>query len=190
MTQKFRPSIFLFFISLIIFACTNQKGIYSKVPFNRVTLVKSDTLFQFYTKPVDVKMLSKISDSKYYTWFKADSIFETRGAYSGKLLDEDYLELYPNRALKQKGQYDYGLKTGKWETWYQNGERESVITWDKGLKDGKFEWYDASGKLLKSGNYKAGKEEGIFSDILPGGRTHQITYKQGAIISDTIFKKM
>ena len=181
---------FIFFISLINFSCSSGKGIYDKVPFDRITLTKNDTLIQFYTKPVDDKAPSNIAEDRLYTWYRADSILVTRGSYSGKLLHGDYLELFPNRALKQKGKYSNGLKEGKWQSWFQNGERESVITWNNGVKVGKFELYNAEGKLQKNGNYKAGKEDGEFSDFQPNGKTHKITYKQGAIIRDTIINKM
>lgn len=170
-------------------ACSSEKGIYSKVPFNRVSFIKNDTFFQFYTKPVDDKILPAFSDDKFYAWYKSDSILVTRGGYSGKLLQGDYLELYPDKAIKQKGKYVNGLKDGKWQTWFQNGEKESVTTWDNGFRNGVFEIYSAEGKLQKSGNYKSGKEDGEVSEFLQEGKVHKVLFKQGQVVSDTIINQ-
>jgi antitoxin component YwqK of YwqJK toxin-antitoxin module len=174
----------------VITGCSNGKEIYSKVPFNRVTYIKNDTLFQFFTKPGDEKAKINISENKYYAWYKADSIVTTRGSYSGKLLHGDYEELYPSRALKQKGKYKDGLKVGKWETWFPNGEIETITNWNSGIKEGIFEIYNSEGKLQKSGNYKSGKENGEVSEFLPEGKIHKILYKQGEVVSDMVIDQV
>ena len=128
--------------------CSSENKIYGEVPFNRVTLIKNDTIIQFYTKSPEKSGPVVTQDNLYYTWYRADSIFITKGAFNGKLLDGSYLESFPNKALKQKGNYKDGLKDGIWETWFQNGERESLITWKKGIIFGKMVQYTIDGKEL------------------------------------------
>lgn len=159
-------SIAISFFSLTNSGCSGEKDLYKQVPFNRITLIKNDTLIQFYTKPPADKLPSNFPEDKYYTWYSADSILVTKGSYSGKLLHGDYIELYPNRALKQKGKYLYGAKNGNWESWYQNGERESIIVWKNGVKDGIEKLYSRDGTI------------------------QQMKYKQGEILSDSVINKM
>ncbi len=156
----------LLFYTYFEIGCSSERSLYDKVPFNRITLIRNDTLIQFYTKPPDEKMPENFPENKYYTWYRADSILVTKGASGGKLLHGDYMELYPNKALKQKGKYKNGIKEGVWETWYQNGDRASVITWKNGLKNGKVEYYSTDGKIQR------------------------ITYENEIVLSDTTINKM
>lgn len=157
-------SVFLY--GSVEMGCSSEKNLYDKVPFNRVTLIKNDTLIQFYTKPPDERMPENFPADKYYTWYRADSILVTKGSFNGKLLHGDYMELYPNKALKQKGKYKNGIKDGLWQSWYPNGERESMINWKNGSKDGKAEHYSIDGKI------------------------QVITYDNEKVLSDTTITKM
>lgn len=187
--QYLKSYIQLFIIIIIAAGCSSNKNYYSQVPFNRVTLIKNDTLIQFNTLPTHNKKTVNLSKEKSYSWFKADTILTTKGAYFGKLLDGDYIELYPNKALKVKGKFSKGLKDDKWQTWFINGEMESEYNWVNGNYNGEFKEFTNEGKLLKRGSYKNGKPVGEFSDSLLDGRIHKVIYNEGVIIADTIIAK-
>ncbi|MCT4581138.1 MAG: hypothetical protein N4A35_06945 [Flavobacteriales bacterium] len=71
--------------------------------------------------------------SKYtYSWYKAKAILHTQGAYQGDLLHGIYQENYSSKQLKVKGEYRYGLKTGRWRYWDENGKLTKEEHWKKG----------------------------------------------------------
>ena len=46
----------------------------------------------------------------FYAWYQANAIHSTQGGYSGKLLNGQYTEYYPNKNLKEQGAYKNGFK--------------------------------------------------------------------------------
>lgn len=155
------PEIFRFFCSLvislfllfcIITGCSTETNFTTRQE-EKYTLIKADTLIQFYVSTSNKKVSLNLSPDKYYTWYSRDSIYQTKGDFSGKLLNGTYVELYPNRALKLKGTYKQGLKEGVWKSWYPSGKMESMTTWDAGSKNGKFRKYDQEGKMSEEGSY-------------------------------------
>lgn len=184
---RFQYWIFLavYLSAYINLGCSADKNAY-KTYQEKITLVKNDTLIQFYVAADNKQKLYTPSDSKYYTWYGTENIHITEGAFSGKLLHGSYLELYPNRTLKLKGGYNKGLKNGKWQSWYQSGESESVISWKDGLKNGEFRYYDDKGKLREEGYYKSDMKDGQFSTFLPDGKIRQAIFRQGVVIKDTL----
>jgi hypothetical protein len=165
---KFHKLILSFVLAvhcLVFFSCLNDKGNSNPQP-EKFSLIKNDTLIQFYVRSQPGRSFKTVSENKLYTWYTRDSIYHTRGAYSGKILHGTYMEFYPDRALKTKGTYKNGLKDGVWKTWYQNGETESVMMWKDGLKNGKLQRYAANGKLIEEANFKLDVKESPASDSL------------------------
>ncbi|WP_205511067.1 toxin-antitoxin system YwqK family antitoxin [Longitalea arenae] len=122
-------------------------------PLNRVVLNKSDTIYQFYTiKPTPRK--PQLNASDYYYWFRADTVLVTRNGFDGKLLHGEYRSFYPNKNLKESGQFEYGLKSREWKSWFSNGELQSITNWRAGKKEGKFQEFSPDGQRLRSGQYK------------------------------------
>ncbi|HXA01796.1 MAG TPA: hypothetical protein VNW99_07410 [Cytophagaceae bacterium] len=124
----------------------------------------------------------KINDNKYYYWYKSNDIKITRGGYDGKLLHGNYTEYYPNKNLKQKGEYKYGLKIGEWRNWNIAGEFEQISNWRKGLQHGRFRIYDGKGKLVKSGSYRNGALHGKQKVYMNDNTIQFITYKKGELV--------
>jgi hypothetical protein len=152
-------SIFLLSISI---SCKTGQELGTETQ-NRVVLNKSDTIYQFYTiKPTGRK--PKVKESSYYYWFRADTILVTRKGFDGKLLHGDYKAFYPNKNLKESGQFEYGLKNGEWKAWFSNGELQSVSNWRAGKRQGKFQEFSPNGQKLKASQYK---EDKLSGDINP-----------------------
>ena len=121
----------------------------------------------------------KPKSGKYYFWYNANDIKRTRGGYDGKLLHGSYTEFFPDKNLRQKGLFRYGLKKGVWKTWYHSGEIQSVVRWRKGRMQGWFKYYDETGKLVKQGKHKDDLEHGKIDTFLSGGRRERNVYVHG-----------
>jgi hypothetical protein len=67
-----------------------------------------------------------------YYWFSGNMIHVTQGGYSGKLLNGQYTEYYPDKNLKEQGAYKKGLKDGVWKSWNDDGSLAVAITWKHG----------------------------------------------------------
>jgi|GEM_PF-841969 len=121
----------------------------------------------------------KPKSGKYYFWYNANDIKRTRGGYDGKLLHGSYTEFFPDKNLRQKGMFRYGLKKGVWKTWYHSGELESVMRWKKGEKKGWFKYYDETGKLVKQGKHKDDLMHGKIDTFLSDGSGERLMYVNG-----------
>lgn len=111
---------------------------------------------------------------KYYFWYSANDIKRTRGGYDGKLLHGAYTEFFPDKNLKQKGMFRYGLKKGVWKTWYHSGEIESVVRWRKGSMQGGFRHYDEQGRLVRQGRHKNDLMHGKIDTFSSEGRQRHV----------------
>lgn len=116
---------------------------------------------------------------RYYFWYNANDIKRTRGGYDGKLLHGEYTEFYPDKNLKRKGQFRYGLKKGTWKTWYHSGEIETVVRWKKGKMHGDFRYYDEEGRLVKQGSHRNDHVHGRIDTFLAGGEKEREVYVKG-----------
>lgn len=59
--------------------------------------------------------------------------------------------------MKEKGEYAYGLKKGKWLMWQPDGTLLETQHWYRGLKNGPTLRYDSLGKLKEKVRYNNGK---------------------------------
>jgi antitoxin component YwqK of YwqJK toxin-antitoxin module len=83
------------------------------------------------------------------------------------IVQTHYMPYYlPNLLLKYNkdtinysfGDYNY---TGKWQTWYKNGVKESEVDCRVGIYDGTYtKWYESGAKQIES-KFINGKENGI-----------------------------
>ena len=81
----------------------------------------------------------------------------TQGGYSGKLLSGPYQQYDGAKNLRERGQFNAGLKSGTWKAWNDaRAARGGNHPWKKGNKQGAFRLYDSEGKLARAGHYKAG----------------------------------
>lgn len=76
----------------------------------------------------------KIKNDRYYYWYMRNIIHSTQGGYSGQLLNGHYLAFYPDKNLKEEGDFKTGLKDGVWKTWNRKGDLTSVTNWDEGVQ--------------------------------------------------------
>jgi hypothetical protein len=125
---------------------------------------------------------SKQSSSLWYYWYSANEIHITQGGYSGKALNGNYNEYYLNKNLKEKGQFEKGLKTGIWKNWRQDGSLASAYTWKAGQRYGDFFVYDEQGKLLTSGIYKNDLLNGKIFNHIGADSVESTRYKDGKIV--------
>ncbi|WP_316812817.1 hypothetical protein [Pedobacter heparinus] len=98
------------------------------------------------------------ASGKVYAWYGKGLIHTTQGDYAGKLLHGQYLAYDGiSRQLKEKGEYAYGLKKGKWLVWRPNGLLLEAQHWHMGLKNGHTLVYDSLGKVKQKVKYNNGK---------------------------------
>ena len=111
----------------------------------------------------------KIKESSYYTWYSKNMIITTQGGFSGHLLHSKYTATYANNQLQEQGQYNYGLKEGKWMKWQLDGKLISVETWKKGMKQGESKIYN-NGVISKIEKYKKNKQVGKVKEFDSHGK--------------------
>jgi hypothetical protein len=75
----------------------------------------------------------KIKNDRYYFWYLNNVIHSTQGGYNGKLLNGHYIAFYPDKNLKEQGDFKTGLKDGIWKTWNPKGDLTNVTNWDEGV---------------------------------------------------------
>ncbi|HXB10133.1 MAG TPA: hypothetical protein VNW04_23580 [Puia sp.] len=103
---------------------------------NRRFMTRHDTLYAFYAVSPDPDRPLKANPDKTYFWFRKDSIFTTKGDYAGRLLHGEYKVFYPDKSLRESGNFHYGLRVGEWKTWYPDGSLQSITWWKKGEETG------------------------------------------------------
>ncbi|MFL5731298.1 MAG: toxin-antitoxin system YwqK family antitoxin [Cytophagaceae bacterium] len=168
--------ILLPFLIFLSFSVSAQKG-FELPGSQRVVLNYIDHVV--YANILHEESKIKVDDDKYYYWYNANDIKTTRGGYDGKLLHGNYTEYYPNKNLKQKGEFKYGLKVGEWRNWNISGEFEEIYNWKKGVLHGKFKIYDSKGTLVKTGSYKQGNLDGKQRVYMKDNTVQYITYNNG-----------
>lgn len=105
-----------------------------------------------------LKTKIKPNSKSLYYWFDQAKIHTTQGAYSGYLLDGDYIEFsYPENNILLKGNFKRGLKHGMWIGWYSNGIIKSMNRWSNGSLNGTQKDFDSTGQLLSVQNFNHGK---------------------------------
>jgi len=75
----------------------------------------------------------KIKNDRYYYWYYNNTIHSTQGGFNGQLLNGHYVAFYPDKNLKEEGDFKRGLKDGEWKTWNPKGDLTGVTNWDEGV---------------------------------------------------------
>lgn len=83
---------------------------------------------------VPVKNDPKIKNDRYYFWYYNKVIHSTQGGYTGQLLNGHYIAFYPDKNLKEEGNFKAGLKDGEWKTWNPKGDLTNVTNWSDGIE--------------------------------------------------------
>ena len=108
-----------------------------------------------------------------------DTIIITQAANDGKILHGTYDIYYPDKNLKEKGQFKNGLRNGIWKYWYPGGKLKQIITWDEGKMNGKMEEYDEQGNETRSGTYNNDLFTGYTIERTTDGKDVKTFYKKG-----------
>lgn len=115
-----------------------------------------------------------------YTWYQKQTVLQTRGSWSGKLLHGKYETFYPNHNLLEQGYYENGHRVGAWSRWYADGEIAERINWKKGIQHGTFEQYDDKGNMTRRGKYRKGFVHGTVHNYVEG-QLEKERYKKGKL---------
>lgn len=92
-----------------------------------------DTTQEIRADVLPYKRDPKIRNDRYYYWYFNNSIHSTQGGYNGQLLNGHYVAFYPDKNLKEQGDFKTGLKDGEWKTWNRKGDLTSVTNWNDGV---------------------------------------------------------
>jgi len=120
---------------------------------NRVMVHVADTVIK--AELIEGKISTDLSHT--YFWFENGRINSSEGAYSGKLLHGNFKAYHSgSKRLLVAGQFDLGLKTGSWLSWYGNGNLMQRRMYKDGLLDGPFVQFDSSGRPVDTLIYRKG----------------------------------
>lgn len=110
---------------------------------------------------ISLKKVNHLNNKKLYHWYKSGEIHYSQSNIGGSVLHNEYLKYYRSNQLAEKGIFNYGLKTGVWKSWYENGNLKERILWDNGILSGQYALYNSGGKVILEGkynkNYRVGK---------------------------------
>ncbi len=104
----------------------------------------------------------KFNDELKYFWYNNNKIGYNRGGINGKPLHGLYSVYSLEGLLLIQGNFENGLKIGKWKYWYVSGELKQTEPWDKGVLNGEKKLYSESGNIIETVYYKNGSE--VFSE--------------------------
>ncbi|QQX76500.1 MULTISPECIES: toxin-antitoxin system YwqK family antitoxin [Aequorivita] len=122
------------------------------------------------TKEYDIHFYVSLKDritkkDKEYFWYKTGEIHNSFGGAAGELLHLGYVKYYAGNNLAEKGEFEYGLKTGIWKRWYSNGSLMEESRWVDGEKYGPYHYYNENGELMTQGKYRNNIKTDIWIDI-------------------------
>lgn len=167
---------------LLLFCLLANISFAQKMPdygINKIHIYLEDKSLLFETIPL--KSHPDIVPAKTYYWYGSNTVHQTQGGFSGKLLNGSYKEYYLDKNLKEEGIYKAGLKDGVWKTWTTDGKLVSSLTWSNGVKSGPFALYDETGKLAQSGNYNVGLFNGPITFHTGPDSIRVVRYENGKV---------
>jgi len=100
--------------------------------FSQVRIIDSTQEIRADIAPF--KSAPKIKNDRYYYWYFNKVIHSTQGGYTGTLLNGHYVAFYPDKNLKEEGNFNRGLKDGEWKTWNRKGDLTAVTNWSDGAQ--------------------------------------------------------
>ncbi len=123
----------------------------------------------------------KINPDLWYYWYFPDQINLNKGGYHGNLLHGPYIVFDNKKKMISAGNYDKGLKSGIWKTWYPNGNMKSLIIWNCGLLESKDIYFNPDGSIYQSIEYKHGKRNGEYLHFINDSLVHE-QYKNDLLV--------
>lgn len=165
-------------MAVILFFCapsfSQSQTDYKKKHFT-FHIEKPDTSSSFDVCAVNPKIMAAENSS--YSWYSEGRVLETKGGFSGRLLDGRFVSYYGNKNLRERGAYVKGRKEGKWMKWYSNGKINEVTYWRMGVKQGKYMLYNDMGQRMLNAHFKRDKLNGKL-----------ISYEKGQVLSKTKYR--
>ncbi len=113
---------------------------------------------------ISSKKVNYLSNKELYYWYKSGEIHYSQSNIGGNVLHNAYLKYYRSNQLAEKGEFNYGLKTGVWKSWYENGNLKERILWDNGILNGQYTLFNSNGKLILQGRYSKNSKVGKWID--------------------------
>jgi len=159
----------LLFSVLLFFSCKPNAELLQKKKIQTTTYKEDCT--------VVLKKVNPSLNSTYF-WYKSNEIHQSKGDYSGDLLQGNYVRHYITNELAEKGNFSYGLKKGEWKSWFKNGKLKTIAHWKNGELSGKYFLHNDSGELLLKGKYSRGERSGEWIDYV---KKDTIRYKKGVV---------
>ncbi|KAA9324902.1 toxin-antitoxin system YwqK family antitoxin [Adhaeribacter soli] len=132
----------------------------NKDEITKMYITYGDSIANFYVLNEIKSYKIKPQEDRTYSWFRANQVHFTQGAFMGKLLSGDYLLFYRDGNIIEKGNIKKGQKEGKWARWHNNGRIKKKEVWRNGNKHGYSEVFDPAGNLVFKGKYKDGALHG------------------------------
>lgn len=185
-----RPNSFSFillfgFLFISAFSFSQKVTPYKKKRFT-FHIEKSDTSTAFDVFAVNPKITAYENSS--YSWYSEGKILETKGGFSGKLLDGGYVSYYGNKNLRERGAYVKGRKEGKWMKWHSNGKINEITYWRMGEKQGKYILYNDLGQKMLRAHFKHDKLNGTLSGYEKDKVLSKTKYRNGVEVPLRISK--
>ena len=101
--------------------------------YNSDQVSLTDSVQEIHAEVLPYKSDPKVKNDRYYFWYLNKVIHSTQGGFSGQLLNGHYVSYYPDKNLKEEGDFKRGLKDGVWKTWNKKGDLITVVSWDEGV---------------------------------------------------------
>jgi hypothetical protein len=143
-------------------------------PYTIKRISDANFRYEFYTTQKE----NNVKNNRLYYSFKGGSVHATQGGFSGELLNGLYKKHFHSNQLAESGKFKKGLKVKLWKTWHENGNIETIQRWSDGLQTGTYYRYDENSVLVEKGNYKFGKKNGKWIDLI---KKDTLIYKSGKI---------
>lgn len=132
-------------------------------------------------------IVPKLKDGEFIEYWHTGNIRKTGTRKNGLETGKFYIYFdtpKENQKLWGKGEYKEGVRVGCWETYYYNGQLETLWKYENGkIKDGAYPFYDEVGVIIGINEYKNHKlYNGILLLYWPDGSVRKFkkvkNYKQ------------
>lgn len=150
---KFLHSVFILFISLMIFSC-KETIVYED---QREYFKEEQGILYYKGSPYNGKLIKFLNGEKNISTLN-----------EGKV-DGEFEHYYKNGQLKEGGFFKNGKKEGNWKTYYENGIVSSTGPYLNGLEEGDWVYYFEDGKVKLKGSYLLGSKDKVWENYYETG---------------------
>ena len=150
------------------------------IPYSQITQTENGKTTKAFIK-TDLSKKYQLDEQLDYHYYYKNTFAYSQGNYTGYLLHGKIEVFNPAQQLIEKGQYQHGLKNGKWYHWHDNGKLAKLDHWKGGRLHGIQKIFDQDGQLLSSSEYKKGKLNGKVIVLVDGEVVSSDQYKKGEL---------